>query len=81
MSILRTVETALRILRPPINVRGTLAEIGRPAVVLAADRFNASRAGVVVGAADRDATGLPSHIEIEPGESGLTEARYAKGKT
>lgn len=51
----------------------------RPAVVVSADPLNDSRAGVVIVVpttiTDR---GLPPHIEIEPGESGLDEVSYAK---
>jgi mRNA interferase MazF len=51
----------------------------RPAVVLSADRLNASRAGLVIvvpiTTSRRD---LPSHVEIEPGGSGLTQTSYAK---
>ena len=51
----------------------------RPAVIVSADPVNESRAGVVIGVpvttADR---GLPSHIEIDPGDSGLDEISYAK---
>lgn len=51
----------------------------RPAVVVSADRLNASRAGVVVvvptTTTRRD---LPSHVEIEPGDSGLDDLSYAK---
>lgn len=51
----------------------------RPAVVVSADRFNASRAGlVIVVPLTRTPRGLPSHIETEPGTSGLTETSYAK---
>lgn len=51
----------------------------RPAVVVSADPLNESRAGVVIvvpcTTAHRD---LPSHVEIEPGASGLDEVSYAK---
>lgn len=51
----------------------------RPGVVVSADRLNESSAGVVIvvpcTTARRD---LPSHIEIEPGASGLDETSYAK---
>jgi mRNA interferase MazF len=51
----------------------------RPAVVVSADPLNASRAGVVVVVPTTTAVrGLPSHIEIDPGESGLDEVSYAK---
>ena len=51
----------------------------RPAVVISADGLNESRAGVLMvvpcTTARRD---LPSHVEIDPGESGLDEVSYAK---
>lgn len=50
-----------------------------PAVVVSTDALNEGPAGVVlvvpVTSARRD---LPSHIEIEPGESGLDHPSYAK---
>jgi len=51
----------------------------RPGVVGSADRLNESRAGgVIVVPCTTKRRGLPSHIEIEPGESGLDETSYAK---
>ena len=51
----------------------------RPAVVLSADRLNASRAGlVIVVPTTTSRRGLPSHVEIEPGSSGLSQTSYAK---
>lgn len=51
----------------------------RPAVVVSSDLLNGSAAGVVVvvplTTTHRD---LPSHIEIEPGGSGLADISYAK---
>lgn len=51
----------------------------RPAVVLSHDSLNSSRAGlaivVPVTTTRRD---LPSHIEIEPADSGLDSVSYAK---
>jgi mRNA interferase MazF len=51
----------------------------RPAVVVSTDALNEGPAGVVlvvpVNSARRD---LPSHIELEPGESGLDHLSYAK---
>jgi mRNA interferase MazF len=51
----------------------------RPALVVSADPLNEGPAGVVIvvplTTAWRD---LPSHVEIEPGESGLDEVSYAK---
>jgi mRNA interferase MazF len=51
----------------------------RPAVVISSDRLNASRAGlaIVVPITTRHRL-LPSHIELEPGDSGLPETGYAK---
>lgn len=49
----------------------------RPGVVVSADRLNESRAGVVVPCTTTRRE-LPSHIEIEAGESGLDETCYAK---
>ena len=51
----------------------------RPAVVVSADPLNDSRAGVVIVVPTTTTPrGLPSHIEIEPGQSGLDEVSYAK---
>lgn len=48
----------------------------RPAVVISADPLNESRAGVVIVVPSTTARlGLPSHVEIEPGTSGLDELR------
>ena len=51
----------------------------RPAVVVSADALNESPAGVIMvvpcTTTHRD---LPSHIEIDPGESGLDHPSYAK---
>jgi mRNA interferase MazF len=51
----------------------------RPAIVVSADPLNESRAGVVIvvpiTTSRRD---LPSHVELEPGSSGLDEVSYAK---
>lgn len=53
----------------------------RPAVVVSTDRLNDSAAGVVIvvpcTTTKRD---LPSHIEIDGPEAGLTEPSYAKGE-
>lgn len=50
----------------------------RPAVVVSADRLNASRAElVIVVPLTRTRRGLTSHIEVQPGSSGLTETSYA----
>ena len=51
----------------------------RPAVVVSADRLNESRAGVVIVVpCTTTRRGLPSHVEIERGVSGLDEVSYAK---
>jgi len=51
----------------------------RPAVVVSADPLNESRAGVVIVVpCTTTRRGLPSHIEIEPGRSGLDDVIYAK---
>ena len=51
----------------------------RPAVIVSADLLNESRAGVVVVVPITTAhRGLPSHIEIDRGTSGLDEVGYAK---
>ena len=51
----------------------------RPAVVVSADPSNESRAGVVIVVPMTTARrGLPSHVEIEPGSSGLDDPSYAK---
>ncbi len=51
----------------------------RPAVVVSADALNESRAGVVVVVPIATTyRGLPSHIEIDRGSSGLDEVSYAK---
>jgi mRNA interferase MazF len=51
----------------------------RPAVVVSADLLNDSRAGVVVVMPITTTYhGLPSHIEIDFGSSGLNEVSYAK---
>lgn len=53
----------------------------RPAVVVSDDRLNRSRAElVIVIPITTTRRGLPSHIEIEPGASGLAETSYAKGE-
>ena len=51
----------------------------RPAVVVSADPLNRSKAGVVVVVPCTTARrGLPSHVELDPVESGLDEVSYAK---
>lgn len=51
----------------------------RPAVIVSADQLNRSRAGLaVVLPVTTTRRGLPSHIEIEPGDSGLSQTSYAK---
>jgi mRNA interferase MazF len=51
----------------------------RPAVVVSTDLLNDSRAGVVIVVPlTTTYRGLPSHIEIDRGNSGLDEVSYAK---
>jgi mRNA interferase MazF len=51
----------------------------RPALVVSADPLNSGPAGVVIVVPITTARrGLPSHVEIEPGESGLDDVSYAK---
>lgn len=53
----------------------------RPAVVMSADRLNASRAGlVIVVPMTTTRRNLPSHVEIEAGSSGLAQTSYAKAE-
>ena len=51
----------------------------RPAVVVSADALNESPAGVlIVVPTTTTRRGLPSHVEIESGTSGLDDVSYAK---
>lgn len=51
----------------------------RPAVVISADQLNRSHAElIIVLPITTTRRGLPSHIEIEPGDSGLSHTSYAK---
>jgi mRNA interferase MazF len=51
----------------------------RPAVVVSSDRHNDGRSGVLmVVPLTTTRRGLPSHIEIEAGSSGLESTSYAK---
>jgi len=51
----------------------------RPAVVVSADPLNESRAGVVIVIPTTTAVReLPSHVEIDPRDSGLHEPCFAK---
>lgn len=51
----------------------------RPAVLVSADPLNQGPAGVVIVVPFTTAErGLPSHIEVEPGTSGLDQVSYAK---
>jgi mRNA interferase MazF len=51
----------------------------RPAVVISSDLLNESAAGIlIVIPITTSYRGLPSHIEIDNGESGLDEVSYAK---
>lgn len=51
----------------------------RPAVVVSTDALNEGPSGVVlVVPLTSTRRQLPSHVEIEPGESGLSDSSYAK---
>jgi mRNA interferase MazF len=51
----------------------------RPAVVVSSDLLNDSRAGVAIVVPVTTAhRGLPSHVEIDRGASGLDDVSYAK---
>jgi mRNA interferase MazF len=51
----------------------------RPAVIVSADPLNESPAGVVVVIPTTTTyRGLPKHVEIDPGSSGLAAISYAK---
>jgi mRNA interferase MazF len=51
----------------------------RPAVIISDDRLNRSRAELaIVVPVTTSRRGLPSHVEIEPGDSGLKHTSYAK---
>ena len=51
----------------------------RPAVVVSVNSLNESKAGVVILVPiTRTRRNLPSHVELEPGASGLSEVSYAK---
>jgi mRNA interferase MazF len=51
----------------------------RPAIVISNDRFNQSWVErVVVVPLTRTKAGAVSHVEVEPGLSGLSETSYAK---
>lgn len=53
----------------------------RPALVVSADGLNEGRAGVVIVAPlTTRHRALPSHVEVEPGSSGLDEVSYVKGE-
>lgn len=53
----------------------------RPAVVISVDQLNRSRAELaIVIPVTTTRRGLPSHIEIEPGDSGLSQTSYAKAE-
>lgn len=53
----------------------------RPAVVVSADALNDSRAGIVIVVPCTTARrGLPSHVEVDPAVSGLSEVSYAKSE-
>lgn len=51
----------------------------RPAVVVSVNSLNESKAGVVIVVPiTRTRRNLPSHVELEPDDSGLSEVSYAK---
>jgi mRNA interferase MazF len=51
----------------------------RPGLVVSADPLNEGPAGVVIVVpCTTTRRGLPSHVELEPGESGLDQISYAK---
>ena len=53
----------------------------RPAIVVSADRMNASRAGLaIVVPVTRTRRKLPSHVELDAGDTGLRETSYAKAE-
>ena len=53
----------------------------RPAVVMSSDHLNDSAASlVIVVPVTSTRWRLPSHVEIETGQSGLVETSYAKGE-
>ena len=53
----------------------------RPAVVMSSDHLNDSAASpVIVVPVTSTRWGLPSHVEIETGQSGLAHTSYAKGE-
>jgi mRNA interferase MazF len=53
----------------------------RPAIVVSDDRLNRSRAELaIVIPVTTKRRDLPSHVEIEPGDSGLAETSYVKGE-
>lgn len=53
----------------------------RPAVVMSSDHLNDSAAAlVIVIPVTSKRWGLPSHVEIETGQSGLAHTSYAKGE-
>jgi mRNA interferase MazF len=60
--------------------QGRVMEHGRrPAVIVSSDRMNGSRAGlVIVVPITTKRWPLPSHVELDPADSGLREISYAK---
>lgn len=51
----------------------------RPCLVISDDRFNQSRAGlVIVAPITRTDRGIPSHVRIRPPEGGLTAVSFVK---
>ena len=52
-----------------------------PALVVSANHLNRSRAGVIIVIPTTTTRrGIPSQIEIEPGDSGLAATRYVKAE-
>ena len=76
MTVARRGEVWLVDLGVPVGHEG--GYVG-PAVVVSSDMLNAGPGGVVVVVPTTTARrGLPLHVEIEPGGSGLDETSYAK---
>jgi mRNA interferase MazF len=76
--------------RPPALSRGDVWHVDfgepkgheqgfeRPAIVVSSDQFNQSWVQrVVVVPLTRTRLGVPSHVEVEPGPSGLKQTSYA----
>ncbi len=60
---------------------GLRSESQRPAVVVSANRLNESPAElVIVVPCTRRQAGLPSHVQVTPGVSGLDDTWFAKSE-